>query len=65
MIVPKSFSVDLLEWTERDFILGRNDSEIHTTRLHASSRKIAPDSVICFPSLCVDPNDIGQICCPF
>lgn len=65
MIVPDSFGVDLLEWTERDFILGKNVSEIRMSRLNDHSRSIAPLSVVCFPSGCVDPSDIGQICCPF
>lgn len=65
MIVPKTFSLDLLEWTERDVVSGNIGSAKEMGRSRSMAAFSDINSGICFPSGCVDPGDIGQICCPF
>jgi hypothetical protein len=52
---PENFTTNLFLWVKDNFDI--NDDEVYQFVTYGQ---------ICFPSgKCVDPDDVGAICCPF
>lgn len=51
--VPDEFSKNLVYWVE---------DNMATFNRRPARRD---EGSVCYPSGCVDPGDIGQVCCPF
>lgn len=62
MYTPEDFSTNLLDWTENELVPIKNG---HVTVILGSTGVFGGEMEVCFPSGCVDPNDAGQLCCPF
>lgn len=54
MTGPTSFSTNLLMYSQRMYQM--SDSEVY---------RLVTTNMICVPKGCIDPSDIGTICCPF
>lgn len=63
---PPKFSTNLLDWTELELVPFKNghinDSVLPSFKGTAGTAEIMN---VCFPNGCVDPNDAGELCCPF
>lgn len=60
---PPNFSANLLDWTELELVPIKNGLKRNSFVL--GGEIVAEVQNVCFPNGCVDPNDAGQLCCPF